>query len=92
MLIRREKRYSYFDTSIPFSGPGALASKYIGGEHRHDTAGGHAYVAIAGDCAGSNLKEIIAGHLLQKVLGILIIPTFERSHYNLTTNVETTVT
>jgi len=52
------------------AGPGALAAKYIGGEHRHDTAGGHAYVAIAGDCTGSNLKEIIAGHLLQKVLGV----------------------
>merc|ERR1712110_182852 len=51
------------------AGPGALAAKYIGGEHRHDTAGGHAYVAIAGDCAGSNLKEIIAGHLLQNAVG-----------------------
>ena len=90
MLIRREKRYSYFDTSIPFSGPGALASKYIGGEHRHDTAGGHAYVAIAGDCAGSNLKEIIAGHLLQKVLGSINIPTIVRCSCN-DTNVDAIV-
>ena len=78
----RKNIFVFWYIFLFISGPGALAAKYIGGEHRHDTAGGHAYVAIAGDCAASSLKEIIAGHLLQKVLGNINLPTIERCSYN----------
>ena len=50
-------------------GPGALAAKYYAGEQRLDTAGKIAYISLAGDCTGSSMKEMIAGDLLQKILG-----------------------
>ena len=50
-------------------GPGAPAAKYIGGEQRHDAAGNAAYVALAADCTGASVKDLVASHLLAKVLG-----------------------
>jgi len=52
------------------AGPGASAAKYFGGEQRLDTAGNLAYISLAGDCTGSNIKEMIAGDILQKILGV----------------------
>lgn len=52
------------------AGPGALAAKYYAGEQRLDTAGKIAYISLAGDCTGSSMKEMIAGDLLQKILGV----------------------
>jgi len=51
------------------AGPGAPAAKYIGGEQRHDAAGNAAYVALAADCTGASVKDLVASHLLAKVLG-----------------------
>jgi len=52
------------------AGPGAPAAKYIGGEQRHDAAGNAAYIALAADCTGASVKEMIAADLLAKVLGV----------------------
>ena len=54
---------------IPILGPAAAAPKYYGGELRHDCGGKLAYVAIAADCTGTNIREMVAGDLLQKILG-----------------------
>jgi len=51
------------------AGPAAAAPKYIGGEQRHDMASNTAYVAIAADCTGSTVKEMIANSVLAKILG-----------------------
>ena len=51
-----------------FLGPGS-AAKYVGGEQRHDIAGNATYVAIAANCAGTTVKEMIAGSVLAKILG-----------------------
>lgn len=52
------------------AGPGGPAAKYFGGEQRHDSGGKLAYVSLAADCTGSSVKEILAGYLLQKILGV----------------------
>lgn len=52
------------------AGPGAPAAKYFGGEQRYDCGGKLAYVSLGADCTGSSVKEIMAGYLLQKVLGV----------------------
>jgi len=51
------------------AGPGS-AAKYVGGEQRHDIAGNATYVAIAANCAGTTVKEMIAGSVLAKILGV----------------------
>ena len=50
-------------------GAAAPAAKYFGGDQRHDSGGKLAYVSLGADCTGSSVKEIMAGYLLQKVLG-----------------------
>jgi len=52
------------------AGPASGPSKYYGGELRHDCGGKLAYVALAADCTGTSVKEMVAGDLLQKILGV----------------------
>lgn len=52
------------------AGPEAIATKYYGGELRHDSAGEVAYVALGTDVAITSERDWIAGCLLQKVLGV----------------------
>jgi len=52
------------------AGPAAPAQKYIGGEHRHDLVGNTAYVAIAADCTGATIKEMVAANVLASILGV----------------------
>ena len=53
------------------AGPGAAASKYVGGEARLETGGGLACVALAANTSGAvSVAECMAALLLQRVLGM----------------------
>ena len=67
LLIYKHVNFHLF---IQYLGPAAPAQKYIGGEHRHDLVGNTAYVAIAADCTGATIKEMVAANVLASILGM----------------------
>ena len=67
LLIYKHVNFHLF---IQYLGPAAPAQKYIGGEHRYDLAGNTAYVAIAADCTGATIKEMVAANVLASILGM----------------------
>jgi len=71
--VGHEKMVKYSDLLNMESGagPSTVVSKYCGGELRHETGGGLAYVALAANCAGAvSVAECVAAMLLQRVLGM----------------------